>query len=144
MYLWSIAAPYSPYFPHLMGYISHTNSKSGHLLVTSFEDMKSCPAKVIAAIAAFLDIKVTQVDIDEIAAQTSFESMRRNPSTNYEHWDHFGLRHKNETSFYRKGQIGSFKDELSHAANHKLDSWINANRLDNCPEFVYQSGVNEK
>ena len=97
--------------------------------------MKKCPGDVIKEIAFFLNIDVTCEEVEEIKALTSFEAMRKNSSTNYEHWDHFGLRHKHEGKFFRRGKVGSFKDELSPTSDSKLEEWINGQNAK--PNFVY-------
>ena len=53
--------------------------------------MKKCPENVIKEIAFFLNIDVTSEEVTEIKIQTSFEVMKNNSSTNYEHWDPGGL-----------------------------------------------------
>jgi len=133
--------PYSPYFPHLKGYFDYfnscedTNVSKSNMLITSFEEMKKTPQKVIGDIARHLNIEVSQDDIEEIAKQTSFEVMKRNSRTNYEHWDQLGITHKNSEKFYRKGQVGSFNDDLSHHDNAHLNKWIESQRW--IPSFQY-------
>ena len=135
------SAPYSPYFPHLKGYFDYfnscedTNVSKSNMLITSFEEMKKTPQKVIGDIARHLNIEVSQDDIEEIAKQTSFEVMKRNSRTNYEHWDQLGITHKNSEKFYRKGQVGSFNDDLSHHDNAHLNKWIESQRW--IPSFQY-------
>ena len=119
-----VSVPYSPYFPHLKGYVSQKDERN--LLITSFEAMKKCPENVIKEVAFFLNIDVTSKEVTEIKIQTSFEVMKNNSSTNYEHWDHFGLRHRHEGKFFRRGIVGGHKDELSLSSNLELDEWINS------------------
>ena len=93
--------------------------------VVSYEEMKANPQKVIEDIATFLDIQVTPEQLEAIAEATSFEAMKANPSTNYSHWDQYGLRVPNESEFMRKGQVGDYKNHLDSQMQTNIDDWIN-------------------
>ena len=117
--------PYTPFFNHLNGYLKASVEKPQTFKVVSYEDMKSEPKKVIEDIASFLDIQVTPEQVEAIAEATSFEAMKANPSTNYSHWDQYGLRVKNECEFMRKGQVGDYKNHLDCQMQNNIDDWIN-------------------
>ena len=87
--------------------------------------MKANPQKVIQEIATFLDIQVTPDQLEAIAEATSFEAMKANPSTNYSHWDQYGLRVPNECQFMRKGQVGDYKNHLDSQMQTNIDDWVN-------------------
>ena len=65
--------------------------------------MKKDPKNEIRQIAKFLDIPLSEERLEDIAKETTFEAMAKNPSTNYEHWDKIGLRDPKESKFMRKG-----------------------------------------
>ena len=65
--------------------------------------MKKNPEKVIQDIANFLKVPLTEERKITVAAETTFEAMKLNSSTNYKHWDKYGLRNPSETEFMRKG-----------------------------------------
>ena len=73
------------------------------MLAVSYEDMKKDPEKVIQDIANFLKVPLTEERKITVAAETTFEAMKLNSSTNYKHWDKYGLRNPGETEFMRKG-----------------------------------------
>ena len=73
------------------------------MLAVSYEDMKKDPEKVIQDIANFLKVPLTEERKITVAAETTFEAMKLNSSTNYKHWDKYGLRNPSETEFMRKG-----------------------------------------
>jgi hypothetical protein len=98
--------PYSPYFPHINGYLEASQKNPKQYLVVNYEDMKEDPKAVIRQIAHFLIISddLNEDALDDICEQTSFEAMKSNPATNYSHWDVYGLRNTNEAQFMRKGK----------------------------------------
>lgn len=67
--------------------------------------------------------------IDELENHLSFESMRENTSVNFE--DEIirreslgaGKRPDPDFQFFRKGQIGSYNDEMSDELIGKFDEW---------------------
>lgn len=67
--------------------------------------MKQNPAEQIQSIAKFLGLELQPEEVEQLTAITSFDSMKANPTTNYQHWDSLGLRDKNETNFMRKGSL---------------------------------------
>ena len=50
--------------------------------------------------------------------------MKKDPRTNYEHWDTFGIRDKNESKFMREGVVGDYKKHLHPEVEDKIDEWI--------------------
>ena len=72
-------------------------------MAVSYEDMKKDPEKVIQDIANFLKVPLTEERKITVAAETTFDAMKLNSSTNYKHWDKYGLRNPGETEFMRKG-----------------------------------------
>ena len=96
---------YSPYFPHLFGYFDKSKQFPKTVLVLCYEDLKQDPVGEIEKVAKFLGLELQQEELERVAEITSFNSMKENPRTNYQHWDNLGLRDKNETTFMRKGVI---------------------------------------
>ena len=50
--------------------------------------------------------------------------MKQDPRSNYEHWDTFGLRNKNETQFMRSGTVGDYKNYISQQTEDYIDKWM--------------------
>ena len=68
--------------------------------------MKKNPEKVIEEIATFLKApNFTNEQKLSVASQTTFDAMKANSSTNYKHWDNYGLRNPGECEFMRKGML---------------------------------------
>ena len=62
----------------------------------------------------------------------SFESMKSNPSVNYDEiTDKLTKVHgvERKTHFMRKGRVGSWREELSQDSIYKLDQWIAKNKI---------------
>ena len=66
--------------------------------------MKNNPEKVIEDIANFLKVPLTNDRKIVVASETSSDAMKANSSTNYKHWDTYGLRNPGECEFMRKGK----------------------------------------
>jgi len=116
---------YCPYFPHIFGYIEKAE-KSKNILILRYEDMKENPAREVAKVMKFLEINLTDEDVDDIVKQTSFESMKSNPTTNYSQWDSLGIRDKNESNFMRKGDFHTpIVFGISQKTYEKFNSSIN-------------------
>ena len=111
-----ISVPYSPYFPHLFGYIEKAKTIPKSVLILSYEEMKENPVREVERIAQFLNLSLQPDELEEVAQLTSFQSMKANPATNYEHWDSLGLRDKKETVFMRKGNEGHSSQRHSKTA----------------------------
>ena len=101
----SYVVPYGPYFPHLHEYLKMTRENPEQFLGVSYEELQEKPTEVIERIAKFLKVEVDQEDVERLVDLTSFEQMKKNPRTNYEHWDIWGIRNPRESSFMRKGKI---------------------------------------
>lgn len=101
----SPSVPYAPFFAHLGDYKKMTLEKPEQFFTIAYEDMMEDPKKAVKRIAEFLAVEATDEQVDDICRQTSFEAMKANPRTNYEHWKTFGLKVKGGSDFFRKGAI---------------------------------------
>ncbi|XP_040571686.1 sulfotransferase 1E1 [Lepeophtheirus salmonis] len=131
--------PYAPYFPHINEYVKKAKSSPSQFLILNYEEMKKNPADCILKIADFLGLDTPSDEIlYKILSNTSFESMKKNPSTNYSHWIPFGLRLKNGSEFMRKGIIGDHKNHFTPELNSTFDIWRNKFDADKLVEFIYE------
>ena len=94
---------YKFFFSHIDDYIQASKNSPKQFLILSYEAMKKDPKNEIRQIAKFLNIPLSEERLEDIAKETTFEAMAKNPSTNYEHWDKIGLRDLKESKFMRKG-----------------------------------------
>ena len=86
--------------------------------------MKHDPGQVIEKIAKFLNVPLSPDLKSKIVKETSFEVMKKNPATNYEHWDTYGLRVPEEAKFMRKGVVGDYKNHMNEETSAAMDRWI--------------------
>ena len=70
---------------------------------------------------------MTSESTSKIAQETTFEKMKANPTTNYKHWDTYGLRNTKESEFMRKGQVGDYKNHFDEEVEKNVDVWIDVN-----------------
>lgn len=90
----------------MKGYLDLAREEPGRCLALRYEDMKADPASQIRAVAAFLGVEnLTEAEVEEVAAATTLEAMRADPSTNYGHWKELGLANTRggKDQFLRKG-----------------------------------------
>ena len=83
--------------------------------------------------AKFMGKSLSEEDKKKLLSHLSFESMKSNPYVNYDEiTDKLTRVHGTErkTHFMRKGKVGSWREELSPHSIHKLDKWIEANRIE--------------
>ena len=76
--------------------------------------------------------KSCSLDVEEVEAiekLTSFEAMKCDPRSNYEHWDTFGIRNTNEAPFMRAGVVGDHKKHLHPQIENEVDEWIHECQL---------------
>lgn len=132
--------PYSPYFPHLSNYMKRAQEDSKSCLVVCYEDMKVDPESVIRKIANFLSIDLSEDDVDRIAEETSFAAMAKNKTTNYDHWDVYGLRNPKESKFMRKGQVGDYKNHFDSKLNEDFDEWL-AIKKEQMPSIQFKFSI---
>ena len=124
--------PYGPYFDHLVGFKMAAQAEDQRYLIVKYENMKKNPKTAIKEIAEFLDIKTSEELLTKIEKETSFDKMKSNPVTNYQHWDEWGLRNPEESEFMRKGQVGDHKNHFSPELQDSVSKWVQTN-VENYP-----------
>ena len=107
--------------------------------------MKENPFREIEKIAKFLDVTVDEKEVFEIAERTSFQAMKANPSTNYKHWDDFGLRNKRaKTEFLRKGIVGDHENHFTQQKwRDRIDEWIRIGTAESGLKFKFSISPDE-
>lgn len=158
--------PYGPYFDHVLGYWNKHRSnpnEGSNLLWITYEEMHRDPEGSIRRVANFLDRPLTDAQVFTIqmikknfiltdcvlfkvrliAAHTRFDSMARNPSVNYSHWDDLGLRNKNEAHFMRNGRVGDWRRHFNSDINGRFDEFINQHLNSSELKFDYVPATEE-
>ena len=74
---------YAPYFKHVLSYWEERQRKS-NMLIIFYEDLKKDIKSMIKKIADFVEIEVSEEDVERLSEHTSIDKMRVNPMTNLE------------------------------------------------------------
>jgi hypothetical protein len=88
-----------------------------NVLIVNYEDMKKNQREVIGKVAEFCQKPVSDDAIDRIVEQTSFESMKQNPATNYRSEWHPHIMNFDISPFMRKGIVGDWKNYFTEEQN---------------------------
>ena len=83
MFINDLGPYHTPYFKHILSYWEQREIDP-NLLVVFYEDMKKDANSVIKRIATFLEIDLTEEDVNRLAEHTSINSMKKNPMCNAE------------------------------------------------------------
>ncbi|CAG5129582.1 unnamed protein product [Candidula unifasciata] len=84
------------------------------VLVVSYEDMKEDLPREIRRLAAFIDVPLTDQQVEEIAQAAGFSSMK----DVYQKGDNYS------SIFLRKGQVGDWKNWLTIAQSEMVDAAV--------------------
>ncbi|GFO43018.1 sulfotransferase sult [Plakobranchus ocellatus] len=79
--------------------------------------------KNVRIVAEFLGKSLTDEQIAQIVKHCSFDSMKKNNSVNYEWYKGQGIATE-ETSFFRSGKVGDWKNHLSPDIVKRLDEIV--------------------
>lgn len=93
----------------------HRNGRGdNNILFLTFEDLKRDTAGQIERIAAFLNIEVTKERLEGVVRKIGFEEMQKTSFS--------GLKDVKEfNEFFRKGEIGSWKDQFTVSQAEAFD-----------------------
>ena len=121
-----------PYFPHVLEAWKQRNNPN--LLFLFFEDMKRDLRGTIEKVADFLGKALTEQQLDGLATNLHFSSMKKNPWVNksmaYAYSpltaEELQARAAKEPppQFMRKGETGDWRNHISKETSDKMDAWI--------------------
>lgn len=100
------------WFEHVLSWWRHRDAPN--LLFLRYEDLKHDFDGQVARIASFLGRDLPEEVARKIRAAASFEKMRSAPFTSLREVEEFG-------GFFRKGEIGSWKEQFTVAQNEAFD-----------------------
>ncbi|XP_006896883.1 PREDICTED: estrogen sulfotransferase [Elephantulus edwardii] len=111
--------PYGSWFKHVKSWWE--KSESPRVLFLFYEDLSKDIRKEVIKLINFLGKKPSEDLVDKIVNHTSFQEMKKNPSTNYT------LLPQNQmnqeiSSFMRKGCVGDWKNHFTVALNECFDN----------------------
>ncbi len=100
------------WFEHVLSWWNHRNAKN--ILFLKYEDLRRNFGKELRRIALFLEYPLTDDVIDRIEEKTLFSNMKQDDFSNMHEIMEFH-------SFFRKGEIGSWKEEFTVAQSEHFD-----------------------
>lgn len=103
------------WFDHVVSWWEHRDCDN--ILFLKYEDLKKDTAATLHLIAEFLDIKLTPARTDEILQKVQFEVMKSD--------DVLGDV-KEFDKFFRKGRVGSWREQFTVAQNEFFDNLCKA------------------
>lgn len=110
---------YLPYWPHILEYWQLRNESN--IYFTSYEIIKRDLKTNLKKICCFLEKPYTEDLLDQAVVSLSFDKMK-NSKANQEAKATFNQQTM-DFDFYRKGKVGSFKEEFPEGYAEKLDAW---------------------
>ncbi|XP_037049220.1 luciferin sulfotransferase-like [Bradysia coprophila] len=117
-----------PYFDHVMGFWKLRHLPN--ILLLTYEDMKRDLKDVLQKIADFLGKSLSNDEIHTLYEHLQVDSMRQNPSCNFEERIQKAAINK-EFKFIRRGIAGAYKDEMPAHWINKFDEEIRVH-MGNC------------
>ncbi|XP_046542808.1 sulfotransferase 1A1-like [Haliotis rubra] len=102
-----------------------------------YEDMKINPVKSVKDIARFLGLSSTDQFCEEVANACSFKKMKKVDQEMKTKPDMKIWADGTEGTFYRKGEIGDWKNWFTVAENERFDQIWNKKMKDSGFEFTY-------
>jgi len=85
-----------------------------------FEDMKKDQRSIIEDLCVFLDHPLTSSQVDKLVDHLKFDNMKNNPNAN----PHAGLDIQAEGTFFRKGEVGNWKNFFTAEKVEEWAGWI--------------------
>ncbi|XP_071092969.1 sulfotransferase 1B1-like [Haliotis cracherodii] len=130
--------PFGSYSSYLLAWKAEVAaSPELPVLYMFYEDMKIDPVKAVKDIAKFLKLTSTDQFCEEVAAACSFKKMKK---VDQEMKGDLPLKiwkDGAEGTFYRKGEIGDWKNWFTVAENERFDQIWNEKMKDSGFEFTY-------
>jgi hypothetical protein len=87
---------------------------------------------VIRKTAKFLGKTLSEDEVSSLTKHLSFEEMKKNPAVNLENVLNRAQKihgRAYDSTFIRKGKVGSWKDELPESLVEEFDRWIKENSI---------------
>ena len=112
---------YTPYFDYIVEAWKRRDHPNVCLLL--FEDMKADLASCVRKVAEFLGKVVSDDRVTSLVDHLSFKKMKENESVNMKIFQD-GKILKKEGSFFRKGEVGDWKNYFTDEMNKRMDEAI--------------------
>lgn len=111
--------PWGDWFEHVLPWWEKRNEPN--VLFIKYEDMKKDLVNAVTSVSEFLGKSLSDDEIEDICARSSFEAMKKNPAASPD-LAHPILSKRDPTiQFMRKGEIGNWKNYFTVAQNERFD-----------------------
>ena len=127
--------PYGDYFDHVLSWWAHKGSPN--ILFVKYEDMKKDLSQAVSKIASFLEVDLSPDVVQKIADLTTFESMMADNTANMS-WDEDFNDKEGKPAFFRKGEVGDWKNYFSAKQSAEMDRMCEEKLKDTGIEFDYE------
>lgn len=108
--------PTGNYFGYLQDFEAHMKKNPDlPVFCTSFEDLKEDPEKVVESLAQFLKVKASPQLVKDIAEATGFLKLKEADKQKVQ-------SQLPPTQYYRKGQVGDWKNYMTVAQSERFDA----------------------
>ena len=106
----SMEPPFGGWFEHILGWWRHNDSPN--ILFIKYEDMKRDPPTTVQSVASFIGIeKATDELLRNVIQNSSFASMKKDATSNYNWMVGEGKVFSQENSFIRK--VGGWREHFN-------------------------------
>ena len=121
------------WFEHVLSWWRASREQGGkcNILFLTFEDMKRDTAGQIRRIAEFLNVGVMGEGLDQVMRKIGFEEMQQTAFSGLEDVKEFN-------EFFRKGEIGSWKDQSTVRQAEEFDNLSEGRRKGSGLDFVIE------
>uniref|UniRef100_A0A182NEB1 Sulfotransferase domain-containing protein n=1 Tax=Anopheles dirus TaxID=7168 RepID=A0A182NEB1_9DIPT len=120
---------YSPYHAHVIEY--YALNSCDNMLYLSYEEMKRNLPSVVTKVCQFFGKSYSDSQLQPLYEHLSFASMRENKACNYEDPN---VPRNDGNRFIRKGELESWREELTPELIDMLDQWT----LENTPHYEHR------
>ncbi|XP_051114720.1 cytosolic sulfotransferase 5-like [Andrographis paniculata] len=115
------SVPFGPYYDHVLKYREESIRRPDKVLFVTYEDLKEDTKKHVARIADFLGCPLEREgEAEEIVKLCSLETLRSLEVNQSKEIPYGGFPIPFD-SFFRKGQVGDYKNYLTHTMVGKID-----------------------
>ncbi|KAM6092632.1 sulfotransferase 6B1-like isoform 1-T3 [Theristicus caerulescens] len=112
------------WFDHFLSWEEHKNDKN--ILFLFYEDMKKDLPKIVKEISLFLDLEVSDNDIEDICKKSSFSEMKSNTEKENTDSSHTVCAlTSNRKLIFRKGAVGDWKNHFTPKQNQRFEEMFN-------------------
>ncbi|KAL0270671.1 UNVERIFIED_CONTAM: hypothetical protein PYX00_008005 [Menopon gallinae] len=122
---------FAPFWTHISDFWKRRNEPN--ILFLTYEDMKKDLRSVVKKTCQFLGKSYSEEQLDRLCEHLSFNSMKNNPSVNYEAVVEINRKYDlipADGEFMRKGTGGEWKGKMNDEMIDRFNKWIAKNMSD--------------